>query len=179
MIDYYRIATWSMGVYPEKFGDQERTPWQDGWNAYGDELCDRAELFSSFVNDHPNKKQIEALLLNDDIDLHVKDGKVFATYNSGDIFAWGYADCEKITDEMWDDVYEACQTPYGIISYHCRRYNEKPQWPIEKDMREAGCWDLEDLPENRYDLQVRWGKKTRLEAIEDLNDYVEENNGND
>lgn len=171
-MDYYEIAYDSMKVYPQKFGDKVRTEWQEGWNAYGEELLNRVVRIGEWVEAHPMKDKVLKLIEDDMIFLKVDAPNISAAYISSDIFAWGYADCEKIEDDMWDAVYEAAQTTYGLISYHCRRYNEKPQWPIELRMRKAGCWDLEDLPECRYDLKLRWTKQTRKDKLKELG-YVD------
>ena len=162
MNNLYEVCYSSMGVYPQKFGDKKRTEWQEGWNAFGSAFINRVCALADWINNHPQKELVQELL---ELDVMVSFEPISLSYNCGDIFAWGYADCEKITEDMMLDVYNALKEEWGIIKYHCRKHNEKPQWPIEVDMRKSGVWDLEDLPECRYDLEYRWKTKTRQEAI--------------
>lgn len=169
-MDYYKIANNSMGVYPAKFGDKDRTEWEDGWNAYKKELIDRVKRIKDYLKDKP---ALERMINSGTIDLSVDKQEIAPYYISSDIFAWGYADAEDLTeDELKEEnllkIEAAFNEDYGVVRFHCRRYNEKPQWPIEKDMRQAGCWDLEDLPDCRYDLEFRWKDKTRKEYLKEL-----------
>ena len=149
-MDLYSIANEAIGIYPAFFGKNKRTEWQDGWNAYAFKLLDNVQLISKWLNNHPKKDKITKLLEKDGISIGIHEDEVEITYNSSDIFVWGYADCETITDEMIEDVLEIVDNRYGLVKYHCRKYNSKPQKPLENKMREDGEWDLEDLPECSY-----------------------------
>lgn len=161
----YEACFNSMGVYPEKFKDQDRTEWQNGWNAFGSEFIDRVCELSEWIKNH-EYEHISELIDHDDVIVFFDPIKIH--YICSDIFAWGYADYEEITGEMFEEVREALKEKWGLVKYHSRRHNEKPQWPIEADMRKDGVWDLEDLPECKYDLKFRWKNKTRLEAVRGL-----------
>jgi hypothetical protein len=73
--------------------------------------------------------------------------------NVSDVFMWGCADAEDLSHEdieplflMWDkDGF------FGVVRWVCKKRNEKPQWPIVRDMRKKGCWDeeMQSLPDNR------------------------------
>jgi hypothetical protein len=79
--------------------------------------------------------------------------------NCNDVFAWGCADAEDfLTDEirplyrMW-----VANRIWGPVRWVCLKRNQKPQAPVERDMRAAGQWDdaMETLRENVYDRKRR------------------------
>lgn len=75
-----------------------------------------------------------------------------ALVNANDLFMWGCADCEPISTAELLDFYKATKTPYGTDKWLCKKRNIKPQYAIQKMIKEAGYWDseFESLPENTF-----------------------------
>lgn len=137
----------SMGVYCAEFNGIKRTPWQDGWNAYGEELLERRiavdEWFKALPDEDANiiGEMITADALSIDVD---KDRKVHICFDTSDLFAWGYADREEITSpDMLRQVYAAFQRhpTWGICAWWALEQKTKPQKPVEKKLRDACLWD--------------------------------------
>lgn len=74
--------------------------------------------------------------------------------NCNDVFAWGCADAEDIKLEELPNLYRLWleNKRWGSTKWVCQKRNEKPQEPIENDMKKEGVWDekMEALPENYY-----------------------------
>lgn len=79
--------------------------------------------------------------------------------NCNDLFYWGCADAEELPlitfkdedeDVFWD-FYERYRTKGddGAVEWCCLRRGMRPQYPVEKSMRDRGVWteELEALPE--------------------------------
>lgn len=90
--------------------------------------------------------------------------KVYTTVcyvNANDVFAWGCADAESISNSDGDadseiiSLYKLWKenNNWGPIKWLCLKRNQQPQNPIKRDMSKSGYWDeqLESLPENGYD----------------------------
>jgi hypothetical protein len=76
-----------------------------------------------------------------------------------DVFAWASADAETIStiDEL-KEIYKAWKSGgWGTTKWACKKRGERPQPPVEKQMREAGEWDeaMEALPLNRTDKETQ------------------------
>lgn len=71
--------------------------------------------------------------------------------NCNDVFAWGCADSEPITDEEIPNLYRfhAADNKWGSLKWVCQKRNLQPQMPIIRDMKLEGVWDdmMENLPE--------------------------------
>ena len=147
----------SMGMYPESTISEgvavPRTDWQDGWNACMLEIAERRDKFWTFHEQLPpeKKQKIEAMLIAEAVFLTPKEGGDVGVYFlTSDLFAWGYADCEEVTDDLLGPLYDAFAKNghKGMLACLCKREKKRPQWPVEKTWREAGIWDneLESLP---------------------------------
>lgn len=143
----------SMGVYPEAIitkGDsvKERTEWQNGWNAYGEAHLDRVSKLTRCVAtmDH----RMREMLCDGTAEVMFKDGEPILVFNTSDLFAWGYADAEDITQDNIGPLYEAwrAQGITGLLKWKCKQEGHRPQKPFEQQWREEGLWDdeLERLP---------------------------------
>lgn len=165
----------SMGIYPQKNCGIDRTEWQNGWNAFSLEQSDkRCKVFDWFKS-LPEWKQsmISEMLVADALLLQFDKETVDVYFLTSDLFAWGYANWDKIEDdEMLKILYSTWQRQgiEGMLAWWCKHEKEKPQWPVEELWRKSGVWDeeLEALPDNKYDAKVRWKTQTRLEAVVDL-----------
>ena len=62
-----------------------------------------------------------------------------------DVFAWACADLEDLPYDKIGSLYCSWKNDatWGAIKWCCRHRNEKPQGPIERDMRADGSWDDE------------------------------------
>lgn len=169
----------SMGIYPasvlEADGTRtERTPWQDGWNAYAIELLERTISAKTWFNclNEERQQKVGEMLESGDFDVKLVDGKCVLSFNTSDLFAWAYSDYEEITEDIFDDAYEAWKNGGydGMLIWHCKRQNQKPHWPQEVLWRKSNLWDdkLEVLPDNKYDAKLRWKSRSRLEAVKEL-----------
>ena len=78
--------------------------------------------------------------------------------NCNDVFAWGCADAESIKLDEVPALYRLWRANkiWGPIKWVCMRRKQKPQGPVERDMKDAGQWDdeMEALPRNRMDEAV-------------------------
>lgn len=74
--------------------------------------------------------------------------------NCNDMFWWGCADCEPVSWDEIQSLYELCfdrqgnKKRWGSVIWACRKRQMRPQHPVEKDMRADGAWtdELEALP---------------------------------
>lgn len=68
--------------------------------------------------------------------------------NCNDVFAWGCADAEALPYDEILPLYRASRKNWGATKWCCLRRKQRPQAPVEADMRRAGAWDeeLEALP---------------------------------
>lgn len=60
-----------------------------------------------------------------------------------DIFAWGCADAEQVSMGELLDLYRmhAADKKWGAAKWCCKKRNQRPQFPVERDMRADGSWD--------------------------------------
>jgi hypothetical protein len=77
---------------------------------------------------------------------------------ANDVFAWGCADAECLPYGEIAGLFKAWHgdKEWGVIKWLCRRRNQRPQGPVEKEMREAGVWDegMEAIGANTMDAEV-------------------------
>lgn len=88
------------------------------------------------------------------------DGRTVVLFvNCNDLFAWACADAEDLPLEEVPTLYKAWKAEgrWGVEKWCCRRRNQRPQPPVERQMREAGVWDaeMEALPPNTQDAEVQ------------------------
>ena len=76
-----------------------------------------------------------------------KEDAVSLHVNCNDIFAWGGADAEDITHDEIHELYAMWRKDpgYGPAAWCIKKRKMMPQPPVEKSMREAGIWNLEEL----------------------------------
>lgn len=167
----------AMGVYPKSCNGVLRTEWQEGWNAYGDELLESKSKAYGWFEGLPVWKQdmISEMLIKEDVRVGFGKDGVILTFSASDLFAWGYSDFEEITD---DDMLKSLYAVWlvhggsGMCIWWCKHMKEKPQWPVEKQWRLDGLWDveLESLPDCGYDERIgRWSKSSKADIIAQLN----------
>ncbi len=86
-------------------------------------------------------------------------GSISVNICINDVFAWGVSDAETIGLREIEGVYRfwAKDPAWGTTIWAMIRRKEMPQRPIEKRIRDAGVWDLDqlqvehDLRANHYD----------------------------
>jgi hypothetical protein len=165
----------SIGVYPTSSDGAPRSDWQEGWNACLSAILKRQSAAQQWFSSFPKWKQeiVEEMLADSVISLEfVPDVEpaILMSFSTSDLFAWGVADAQSIKDDKdLPEFYRAWKVSglSGMQILVCLREKEKPQWPVEKTWRKEGIWtpELEALPDNKYDLAVRWKKESRLEHI--------------
>lgn len=84
---------------------------------------------------------------------------------ANDIFAWGCADSECLTNNDGEEGSEIIalyklwkeNSKHGAVKWLCLKRKEQPQQPIKESMIKDNYWDesLESLPENYYDKARR------------------------
>lgn len=82
---------------------------------------------------------------------------VMLVVNCNDLFAWGCADAQEFLESEILDLYRSWKSgKWGVSKWCCRKRNQRPQAPIERDMRKDGAWDesMEALPLNTLDAEV-------------------------
>lgn len=67
--------------------------------------------------------------------------------NCNDVFAWGAADSEDITYSELKDLYEMWKKDenWGPAVWCIKKRQIKPQPPVEKIIKEAGIWNLDEI----------------------------------
>lgn len=126
---------------------------------------------------HPNKPEIEKmfeheaalahLLINEVVFLNSnwwedswpEDAKkTFSiSLNCNDVFAWGCADAEGLRFYDLEDVYDHWEKDpsWGPAIWCIKKRKQMPQRPVEKSIREAGIWDLDQLKEE-FGLRINY-----------------------
>lgn len=63
--------------------------------------------------------------------------------NCNDIFAWACADAEQVEMKELLDLYQmhVADKKWGAAKWCCKKRNQRPQYPVERDMRADGSWD--------------------------------------
>jgi len=64
-----------------------------------------------------------------------------------DVFAWGCADAEDLPESEIRNLYDMWRKDpdWGAAVWCCTKRKEFPQKPVEKEIRTAGIWNLDDL----------------------------------
>jgi hypothetical protein len=87
--------------------------------------------------------------------------------NCNDVFAWGCADAENLPFEEIGNLYKmhVASPGWGSVKWCCKQRKQKPQKPVEAEMRKDGVWDemMESLPENTMDREVHAALGIKLE----------------
>lgn len=67
--------------------------------------------------------------------------------NCNDVFAWGCADAEDITYSELGDLYAMYKKDpnWGPAIWCIKKRKMMPQKPVEKLIKEAGIWDLQEI----------------------------------
>ena len=124
------------------------------WNRY-------EKWFGSLDEDVHSK--IRILLLSEIVFLNEFQLGITPLAIVNDVFVWGSADAEPImTPKQLEDLYGyfLWDRYAGPVIWACIQRNEKPQWPVEKRLRERGLWDfklVQGLKDNYYDNAIgRW-----------------------
>ncbi|MCK9458540.1 MAG: hypothetical protein M0R80_02790 [Proteobacteria bacterium] len=154
-----------------------RTPqeWRELLTSAGESVHNISDMLDDWESQHPSEKEESAIfdvggeeccdevvalkeLLDTDQFLVFgnKEGLVNIHINCSDVFAWACADSEPL---MFDDlaaIYKIKNEKWGIVKWCCKKRNQKPQKPVERDMKIDGAWDaeMEALPENTMDAEV-------------------------
>ena len=91
-----------------------------------------------------------------------KDGKTIVLFaNCSDVFAWGCADAEDVSnEEELKSLYDYCEKYGGYEGrtiWACMKRKEQPQAPVAKYLKSANCWpiELDSLHESRYDILLK------------------------
>jgi len=79
--------------------------------------------------------------------------------NCNDMFAWACADAEDLPNDQIGTLYKMHMADkcWGSAKWCCIQRNQKPQPPVERDMRKDGVWDdvMENLGSNIQDVEVQ------------------------
>lgn len=85
--------------------------------------------------------------------------------NLNDVFAWGCADAENLSNNDWQEPSEIIDLyrhwkkndKWGHVIWAAFKRKEQPQDPMKERMIKDGVWtpELEALPENRYWKYIR------------------------
>lgn len=128
---------------------------------YGKEQCDEEGILALFL-------QNNVLFAND----YEIDGKrtIVLYVNCSDVFAWACADAEPLSCSQIINLYKFWKSDneYGPIKWCCIQRNQRPQGPVERNMKESGSWDevMEALPANIDDARIREMMAKKGESID-------------
>lgn len=131
----------SMGMYPASYNGTPRTPWQEGWNAYGTELLDTLIKAIGWFGSLPLDKQSKL----GEMSLRFHNETVKPYFCTSDLFAWGYSNPDELTNGLLTPMYEAWKKndQEGMLILWCKLRRIRPQQSIESSWREEGLWDNE------------------------------------
>jgi hypothetical protein len=86
-------------------------------------------------------------------------GAVVMTIDCSDVFVWGCSDCDILESEedleLLYNMYKK-DPKHGSDVFCCIKRKLMPQPPVERKIREAGIWNLDE-----YDLQQNPSKKDK------------------
>lgn len=72
--------------------------------------------------------------------------------NCNDVFAWGCSDAEPLPHDEIENLFRMwyADRRWGSDKWCCKQRDQKPQKPVEDQMRKDGSWDemMEALPPN-------------------------------
>ena len=62
--------------------------------------------------------------------------------NCNDVFGWACADAEALMSNEIEDLYKLWKSDnmWGPIQWVCKKRGQKPQIPVERDMKKMGSW---------------------------------------
>lgn len=153
--DAFSLGVYCQGWYDENKVFHKRTEWQDGHNAANDKVRERWFCYLAKCLDPTPAFAMQIELVASGLCFWGGENDDQLEFLCSDMFAWGCADAERITDEDLSSVYELWKTDpeWGLDKWVLRKRNEQPQAPVKRLMIDAGVWDqsLEALPENLYD----------------------------
>lgn len=146
---------------------------------------DESEIYYKGENDYVfiDENKALACLLNADVcflnNLKVRNEWTTCVYViANDVFAWGCADAECISNSDGDEnseIYSLYKlwkenNDWGAIKWLCLKRNEQPQKPIIESMKKDGYWDdtLEKLPPNYYWTRLQEDNNKRFEKFRNL-----------
>jgi hypothetical protein len=149
-----------MGIHPVKYGDKDRTAYQEGWNDCQMQFLACFDIIEKFYENLDPTLADKIQKLNDDeivwfhLDKNDFFGEVKMAVLCNDIFWWACADMEDISLEEIPTLYDMCydkdgnRKDWGSSIWACLHRKMRPQHPIEDDMKKAGVWidELESLP---------------------------------
>lgn len=79
--------------------------------------------------------------------------------NCNDMFAWGCSDSEPLPIGQLRRLYKMVKADptWGSAKWCCLQRKQRPQPPVERDMRKDGSWDdvMEALPANTQDADLK------------------------
>lgn len=83
--------------------------------------------------------------------------------NCNDVFAWGCADADDLPMSEVENLYRMWRKDplWGAAVWCIKRTRTWPQGPVERDIRKAGIWDLDDmgLPDRDPYTKACWQPK--------------------
>lgn len=140
----------NIGIYPQSVSGgqkpyEKRTDWMEGWNACTSKLSDYQCRIAEWLRTSPAREAVEALILQDEITLHVGDDGITPLVNCNDLFHWGCADAEEIELDELPQLQQACiESPTcGRDLWVCRNRGMRPQGAVYKGIPPAE-WPLFD-----------------------------------
>jgi hypothetical protein len=130
----------------------------EGWNDCAIQLI---KVFGNvdviLNNTDPKEQEKLAELMREDVVEIGFDENLYV--NCNDIFAWGCSDAEQLPLDEISNLYKLWleNKMWGAAKWCCFKRNEKPQNPVEKEMKAANVWDnqIEKLPNNYYDTKLK------------------------
>jgi hypothetical protein len=77
--------------------------------------------------------------------------------NTNDVFAWGCADAESMMHDEIEEVFNYWNKDQheGTAVWAMIKTKQMPQRPVEKAIRDAGIWDLDELKE-KHNLRANY-----------------------
>lgn len=122
----------SLGVFPKSFNGEDRTEWQDGWNAAGMRISENYCLYDEMINKNPQYWKTGLFLLLEDLAFLNKDKFLIICSDS---FAYACADYEEAEMEEWEKV-AILYDKYGydgVLAWISHKRNENPLQKLQTD----------------------------------------------
>lgn len=121
------LAHQDLGVYPQSCNGVPRTEFGNGWNACLMAMLQKCGVFTARLGSLP--ANVVSLIENGDIYLAESNGLVTMSVSCSDVFAWGCADGEDISESEIPELERALtESPnHGVALWCARKRKMRPQ----------------------------------------------------
>lgn len=101
--------------------------------------------------------------------------------NCNDVFAWGCADAESVEYDEIVDVFEHWMKDpdWGVAVWCIKKCNMMPQPPVERLIRRAGIWNLDEMGLRESPFKKDWSEESLNKRYGKLPETTEQKDNTD